>query len=67
VPYAQATELDAVLKKVGVESLLIEMTNGGHGFRSEELDRRIAQFFDKHLLGIDSVISTEPIAVTARR
>ena len=67
VPYAQATELDAALKKAGVESLLIEMTNGGHGFRSEELDRRIAQFFDKHLHGIEATISTEPIAVTEKR
>jgi membrane-associated protein len=36
------------MKKVGVESLLITMTNGGHGFRSAELDQRIEKFFAKH-------------------
>ncbi|MBL9132479.1 MAG: alpha/beta hydrolase fold domain-containing protein [Verrucomicrobiaceae bacterium] len=67
VPYAQAVELDAALKKAGVESLLIEMTNGGHGFRSAELDTRIEKFLDKHLRGIAAEISTDPIAVEARR
>jgi acetyl esterase/lipase len=67
VPFAQATEFDAALKKAGVESLLIEMTNGGHGFRSPELDKRLQQFFDKHLRGIQAEISTSPIPVEPRR
>ena len=67
VPYEQATELDAALKKAGVESLLITMTNGGHGFRSPELDQRIQQFFDKHLRGIAAEISTTAITVEARK
>ncbi|MBE7494532.1 MAG: alpha/beta hydrolase fold domain-containing protein [Verrucomicrobiaceae bacterium] len=67
VPYAQAVELDAALKKAGVESLLIEMTNGGHGFRSPELDMRIEKYLDKHLRGIAAEISTAPIPVEAPR
>jgi hypothetical protein len=50
-----------------VESLLITMTNGGHGFRSPELDQRIQQFFDKHLRGIAAEISTTAITVEARK
>lgn len=67
VPYAQALELDAALKKAGIESLLITMTNGGHGFRSPDLDQRVEQFLDKHLRGIASDISTEAIVVEERK
>ena len=67
VPFEQATELDAALKKAGVESLLITMTNGGHGFRSPELDQRLQQFFDKHLRSMPAEISTAPITVEPRK
>lgn len=67
VPYAQGQEIDAALKKAGVESLLITMTNGGHGFRSEELDKRVSQFIGRHLRGIPSEIATTPIEVEPRR
>ena len=65
VPFAQAKELDAALKKAGVTHLLIEMTGGGHGFRSAELDHRIEQFFDLHLRGVRAEIATTPIDVRA--
>lgn len=67
VPYAQALELDAALKTAGVESLLITMTHGGHGFRSPDLDQRVGQFLDKHLRGIKAEISTEAIVVEAKK
>lgn len=67
VPYAQGQEIDAALKKAGVESLLITMTNGGHGFRSPELDQRVQQFFDKHLRGIAAEISTEAILTEPKK
>jgi len=67
VPFAQAQELDAALVKAGVPHLLMQMTDAGHGFRSAELDRRIAQFFDLHLRGVKSDIATTPIAVEARQ
>jgi acetyl esterase/lipase len=65
VPFAQAQELDAALKKAGVPHLLMEMTGAGHGFRSAELDARIAQFFDLHLRGTKTEIATTPIVVDA--
>ncbi|MEN3940592.1 alpha/beta hydrolase fold domain-containing protein [Prosthecobacter sp. SYSU 5D2] len=67
VPYAQGEEIHAALTKAGVPSILQEMTNGGHGFRSEELDGRLKQFFDLHLRGVESQIETEPIVVTESR
>lgn len=67
VPFDQAEELDAAMKKAGVSHLLIQMTNGGHGFRSEELDKRVKQFFDLHLRGVKSEISTQPIEIEGRK
>lgn len=66
VPYDQALELDTAMKKAGVSHLLTEMTNGGHGFRSEELDHRVKQFLDLHLRGVKSDISAAPIPTEAR-
>jgi acetyl esterase/lipase len=65
VPYAQAIQIDAALKKVGVPSLVMEMAGAGHGFRSAELDRRIAQFFDLRLRGVESEIAVTPISAAA--
>ena len=66
VPYAQAEEIHAALQKAGVPSLLQEMSGADHGgFRSPELDRRVRQFFDRHLRGADTAIDTAPIAAAA--
>lgn len=65
VPYEQATELDAAMKKAGAPHLLIEMTGGGHGFRSSDLDARVRQFFDLHLRGVSAEISTSAIPSAA--
>lgn len=63
VPYAQAGEIHAALQKAGVPSLLQAMSGAGHGgFRSPELDRRVRQFLDRHLRGVDTAIDTAPIA-----
>ena len=61
VPFAQAQELDAAMKKAGAKHLLIEMTGAGHGFGSQELDKRVRQFLDLHLRGIEAEISSEPV------
>jgi uncharacterized sulfatase len=62
VPFDQSKRLHDALRRVGVEALLIPVTDGGHGgFRSPELQRRIGRFFDKHLLGREAKISQEPI------
>lgn len=69
VPFAQAQELDAAMKKAGAKHLLIEMTGAGHGFGSQELDQRVRQFLDLHLRGVEGEISAAPIsqAPAARR
>ena len=67
VPYSQGQEIDAALKKAGVESCLITMTNGGHGFRSPELDHRVQQFLDHHLRGLPATIDTTPILTESKK
>lgn len=66
VPFAQAQEIHAALQKAGVPSLLQEMTNGGHGFKSPILDGRVKQFLDLHLRGIAAEIITSPVVVEGR-
>ncbi|SKA90612.1 Acetyl esterase/lipase [Prosthecobacter debontii] len=67
VPFAQGEEVHEALKKAGVPSILQQMTHGGHGFRSELLDQRLKQFFDKYLRGIESEIDSSPITVETRQ
>ncbi len=68
VPYSQSVKLDQLLDKAGVESIFVEIVGGGHGrgFDTPELHRRVAQFLDKHLRGIDVEISEEPIPAATR-
>ena len=62
VPFNQSELLHEALKRVGVESMLVPVTGGGHGnFGTPDVASRMKQFFDKHLLGRDVSISTEPI------
>ena len=62
VAFHQSELLHEALKKVGVESVLVPVQDGGHGgFPSKEVANRLRQFFDKHLRGRDVVISGEPI------
>ena len=67
VPYPQSIEFDKALRAAGVSSLLIKMDGGGHGFRSDELDRRLLQFFTRHLHGEQVEISAAPIKTAPRR
>ena len=64
VPFAQATELQELLKKAEVPTVLLTMKNGGHGFQSGELDETVHRFLDKHLRGIDAKIEDAVIEVT---
>jgi len=65
VPLSQSVTLDARLRAAGVESTLVVVRNGGHGFRPtggemvpgrSELSRMIADFFDR---------TVKPVAVPA--
>jgi acetyl esterase/lipase len=67
VPYVQALELDAAMKRGGVTHLLIPMTGFGHGFQNAEANRRARQFFDRYLRGVATEISTEAIVAPAKK
>ena len=62
VNFNNATRLHEALTKVGSPTILVPVTDGGHGFNSPEANRRVQQFFDMHLRGIKSEISSEPTA-----
>jgi len=51
VPYAQAEEFDAALKKAGVSSTLLTGKDAPHVFFSADLRDKMQTFFDKHLRG----------------
>jgi acetyl esterase/lipase len=62
VDYKNAEWIHAALKKAGVSSLLIPITDGGHGsVNNAELKRRSEQFVALHLRGLPEEISTAPI------
>jgi acetyl esterase/lipase len=63
VPYNQSERLARALKEAGVDVLFIKIEGGGHGnFRNPEVQRRVRQFFDKHLRDqAVGTISEEPI------
>ncbi|NNC90096.1 MAG: alpha/beta hydrolase fold domain-containing protein [Akkermansiaceae bacterium] len=62
VPFPQSEDLAARLREAGVPVYLVKMVDAGHGFRSPELDRRVAAFLAKYLRGDDdSAIATSPI------
>lgn len=63
VPFTQSEELNEALLKAGVTTkpVFIPMVEAGHGIGGKEFSRRVAQFFDLHLRGIASEISSEPI------
>jgi acetyl esterase/lipase len=68
VDYKHAEWIDAALKKAGVESLLIPMAGGGHGFPiGDDLKGRMNRFWDRHLRGVKDggEIATTPIEVPA--
>ena len=62
VNFTNAEKLDAALKKAGTTSLLIPVTDAGHGVPfGPELNARVQQFWEMHLRGVKSEISTTPI------
>ena len=62
VPYHQSVEFAGRLEEVGVETVFITMDGAGHGFRSEELTRRVRAFLASQLMGKQSKLSSGTIA-----
>jgi acetyl esterase/lipase len=67
VPIAQAEELDVALRRAGVEHRFVRMVGFGHGFQNAEGNRRAGQFFDRHLRGVATDVSVEPIVAAAKK
>ncbi len=63
VPYGQALHLDRALTDAGVTHYLLTVNGGRHGGLPEAVNARAAAFLDRILLGRDTVISTEALAV----
>lgn len=66
VPYAQSEQFAAALKGVGVDVILQKVPGGGHGgeaFESEEMQKLVVRFFDKHLKSAD--VKVEPVGAGA--
>lgn len=62
VAFANAEAIQAALQKAGVPSLLLPITNGGHGSVGHpEAVTRGKQFVDKILRGIDTTIDVTPV------
>lgn len=62
VAYRHAEAIHAALQKAGVTSLLVPITDGGHGSVGHpEVKVRGQQFTDKVLRGIASAIDTSPL------
>jgi acetyl esterase/lipase len=57
VPHNQSVLLNAALKKAGVNVKFHTVKGGGHGFRDQEADRMVQEFFDKHLREPDKKVS----------
>lgn len=49
VPLSQSESLHESLKKAGIDVTLHVVKGGGHGFGGPEIDKLVADFFDKHL------------------
>jgi len=64
VPIQQAERLHKQLQENGVSSVFVKIEGGGHGIGGAEVNRRVAAFFAKHLLGSDDDVSAEPIKYT---
>lgn len=62
VAFRHAETIHAALQKAGVPTLLVPITDGGHGsVNHPEVKKRGEQFADKVLRGVESTIDTTPI------
>jgi acetyl esterase/lipase len=63
VPFSQGESFHNALKKAGVNSTLLVLTDGGHGIGGPEVTGRVRTFLEHHLRGQAEVVSAAPIKV----
>ncbi len=61
VPFDQSVQLHKLLQAAKVDAVLVPVKDGGHGFGGKEVDQRVDQFLQKHLLGKEVKVSEQPI------
>jgi acetyl esterase/lipase len=62
VDFVQATAIETALEAAGVPSILIGVTEGGHGLSHPALKDRIKTFLDSHLHGGSETLKDETLA-----
>jgi acetyl esterase/lipase len=69
VPYNQSLILNAALNEVGVPTALLTVVDGRHGVGGGVLNKRLQNFFDSHLRGVEAAFKDEsiPVGKTGRR
>ncbi len=67
VPFEQAEMFHDALKEAGVDVTLVRIVGGSHAVGGDEVMRRVAAFFEKHLRDRDVAVSAEPIQAPQRR
>lgn len=65
VPLSQAERLNEKLKTAGVNVTFVKIVGGGHGIGGAAVDQRVRAFLERHLLGKEVAVSSEPIAQQA--
>jgi acetyl esterase/lipase len=63
VPLNQAERLHKAQQEAGVDTTFVKIEGGAHGFGGPEVNARVKAFLDKHLLGKNVTVSSEPIQV----
>lgn len=68
IPYVQSVTFNAVLKKAGINSILLSVTGGGHGKGfGEDVNQSVFRFFDHHLRNIKTEWTDSTIDATQRQ
>ena len=61
VPFNQSEVFHAALKTAGVDSTLITVAEGGHGFRGAKISEQVERFFARYLLGEKVVLESTTV------
>ncbi len=62
VPFNQSVVFHTALEKAGVNSTLVTVEQGGHGFSGDKITELVERFFRRHLLGEELTIESMTIS-----